>query len=228
MRRLAPRPPRLLLALLLGASAALLTPPARADLPPPEGTKFVSYRFVVHGSAAFPDHVVLVFPWSLSDGAPTTEYKLVPDGEPVRVGRRVMATPHLHAMRKADHDEWRAGIERYPTPEALEQLFAGPKVIDCGVDLNPRFSLESSDPSDEIVDHFRVTALSDTACALESIEAPATPTDAPVRAPEPREPAEVATPPETESSCRVASPVPAAPLALLAFGALLLARRRRA
>src|SRR5262245_4350707 len=82
-----------LAAVAAGASAA------RAELPPPDGRKYISYAFRVDGVAAFAEHVLLAFPWSTSNGRPTEEHTRVEEGKAVPVGSR-SAPPRLYAMRR--------------------------------------------------------------------------------------------------------------------------------
>lgn len=224
--------------LILSSCAAL----ARADLPPPDGKKFVSYGFVVENTKAFPDYVVLAYPWSMSNGAPTKEHALVEDGKPVRLGRRSSA-PKLYAMKRAEYETWKASYK--PTHEfddpALEALFTGKQVVPCGVELSPTTMIDKSDPRDEVVDAVRVELIAAGSCRAVMAK-----TAAPV-APAPRVASSEATPTTPASAQAPATPnaepkpkgcgacevEPSAGRGLLGFpalalGALLWRRRRRA
>lgn len=153
---------------LLGLVSVLALPAvARADLPPPDGKKFVAYGFVVENVKAFPDYVLLAFPWSLSNGAPTKEHALVEEGKTVRLGRRSSA-PKLYPMKRGEYETWKASYK--PTHEfddpALEALFSGKRVLPCGVELTPKTMIEKSDPRDEVVDALRVESISASACKV--------------------------------------------------------------
>lgn len=140
---------------------------ARADLPPPDGQKFVSYGFSVANVKSFPDYVLLAFPWSLSNGAPTKEHALVEEGKTVRVGRRSQ-TPKLYAMKRAEYEKWKASYQ--PTHEyqdpALDALFSGKQVIPCGIELTPKTMIEKSDPREEVVEALRVESIDAAACRV--------------------------------------------------------------
>ena len=60
---------------------------ARADLPPPDGQRFVDYEFSVAGLAAHPDWVLLAFPWHdhadrLLGGYQSGEFPIQADEDP--------------------------------------------------------------------------------------------------------------------------------------------------
>jgi len=140
---------------------------ARADLPPPDGKKFVSYGFSVANLKSFPDYVLLAYPWSLSNGAPTKEHALVEEGKTVKMGRRSQ-TPKLWAMKRAEYEKWKASYQ--PTHEyqdpALDALFSGKQVIPCGIDLSPKTMIEKSDPRDEVVDALNVESIDASSCRV--------------------------------------------------------------
>src|SRR5262245_26939659 len=82
-----------MLALVLGFAV-----PASADLPPPDGKKFVGFAFRVENMKAFPEYVLVAYPCSDSNGAPMMEAKIVSDGASVSVGRRG-GQPELYRMK---------------------------------------------------------------------------------------------------------------------------------
>jgi hypothetical protein len=149
------------LACLLPAGRAL------ADLPPPDGTRFVDYGFRVDGLAKFPDRVLVAYPWSLSNGAPTRELAEVRDGEVVNVGRR-SPTPALYALKKVAFEEFKkAHPEAFlpgGEPAALEELVRA--AVRCDAAPSPQFSLSTSDTRSAIVDVFRAERLDDASCNL--------------------------------------------------------------
>jgi hypothetical protein len=162
---------RFTLALLVVLAPAL----ARADLPPPADKKFVSYGFRVENVKAFPDYVVLAFPWSLSGGAPTKEHALVEDAKTVALGRR-SSVPELYAMKKSEYETWKASYK--PTHEfedkALDELFASKKVIRCNAKLTPEFMLDKKDPRTEVLQAFRVESIDAQSCKIAALDAKAT------------------------------------------------------
>ncbi|MCA9569588.1 MAG: hypothetical protein KC656_17200, partial [Myxococcales bacterium] len=78
----------------------LLALAAHADVPPPPGIKRVPYIVKVEGMTADRDPAVVVFPWSDSDGAPTSEVGVVgPMG--LQFGRRVGGQPAFWLVPRA-------------------------------------------------------------------------------------------------------------------------------
>jgi hypothetical protein len=153
------------------ALAVVLTGASRssADLPPPDGQKFVDYAFSIEGLAKFGDFVLLAYPYSLSNGRPTTEHLQLEDGKQASLGRR-SGTPKLYAMKKTAYEEWLKGYE--PDREAMEDpalaaLFGGNQVIACNAKLSPSFQLPTSDPRSTVVEVFRVTRIDDKTCQIE-------------------------------------------------------------
>ncbi len=155
----------------LASSGAWAPTLARADAPPPAGKKRVGYGFVVENLAAFPDHVLLIYPWSLSNGAPTREYTQIEEGVRVGVGRRVSGTPKVHAMRRAAYEEWKQGYtpvaDHFDEDDAaLEALFAREDVVECSVSLNPRHTVSRLSSADKVEDRFRAERIDDERCTL--------------------------------------------------------------
>lgn len=153
------------------ALAVLLSGTSRssADLPPPDGQKFVDYAFSVEGLAKFGDFVLLAYPYSLSNGRPTTEHLQLEEGKQASLGRR-SGTPKLYAMKKAAYEEWLKGYK--PDREAMDDpalaaLFGGNQVIACNVKLSPSFQLPTSDPRSTVVEAFRVAKIDDKTCRIE-------------------------------------------------------------
>lgn len=173
---------RLFTRALIFVAVVALAPHGRGDLPPPNDKKFVDYAFRVDNAKAFPDYVVLAFPWSLSNGAPTKEHALVEDGKPVSVGRRSSA-PELYAMKRSEYESWKA--EYKPTMEyqdpALDALFASQKVVRCTAKLSPEFLLAKDDPRNQVLEAFRVEAIDATSCRIAKVGAAENPkTNTPV------------------------------------------------
>ena len=73
---------------LVACGLLLSSGSAHADLPPPDGTRFVGYEFVVTGTAASKDDAFFAYPCSSSSGAPVLDYRVLEEGKPVAVGRR--------------------------------------------------------------------------------------------------------------------------------------------
>jgi hypothetical protein len=154
------------------ASPLLATSDAAADLPPPDGEKYVEFAVVIENLAAFPDMVVVAYPWSMSSGAPTTEHARAEDGKPLGVGRR-SPQPKLWAIAKADYEAFSAtykATHSYEDP-ALEALFKSDKVKECNAVVTPSHQLPESDPRDTIIQSFRAEAVAKDACRMVAIAA---------------------------------------------------------
>ncbi len=195
-------------ALALVFTSSLIGGSARADAPPPVGKKRVGYGFVVENLSAFPDHVLLIYPWSLSNGAPTREYTQIEEGARVRVGRRVQGTPKVHAMPRAAYEQWKQGYKPVAdhfdeNDEALESLFKREDVVECSVDLNPRHTVSRLSSADKVEDRFRAELIDDATCKLSLVSS------------------------SPSGSCSIGQEAPPAGALALAGLALILRRRRR-
>lgn len=156
MRR---HPAKLALAAALLVSANAVSPSASADVAPPAGIKYARFQIQVQGLDAHPDHVLLVFPHSLSNGAPTAEIAVVEPGKPLSFGRRIMGQPKVYAMRKDAWEKAKGSTSELPATGT----------IDCNLELNPRYEVKSSDP-DVILDSYKVAALDDQTCRLDGLD----------------------------------------------------------
>lgn len=169
--------PTRLASLAVIAAATWVTLPAFADLPPPEGKKFVNNAFSVANLSAFPEYTLIAFPWSLSNGRPTEEMTELADGKEVGLGRR-SAVPKIYAIARADYQSWRAN---YKAPEdnfedkAARELVASDKVTLCDVTLAPTYSLDRSDPRETVVEAFTAVKIAPGVCDLEKANATKSP-----------------------------------------------------
>ena len=136
----------------------LLLSVARADLPPPVTQKYVRFSVVVSGLAAYPDHVVVVYPWSNSNGALTAELVQLIDGQPLGFGRRIDGAPAFYAIKKLDLEVWSA-----TEPRDVQTLLSGAQR--CSGTISPRH-LASKLGSDNIVDTYTLTAITDAGCEI--------------------------------------------------------------
>ena len=224
-----------LVSLSVVAAALSVGGSSRADLPPPEGTKFVSYSFTVEGLAGFKDFVVFAYPWSLSNGAPTKELTVVEDRKPVRVGRR-SANPKLYAMPRAAFEEWIEDYKRKRDNEEeppLDTLIERPDVVACSGAPTPRFSLPSDDKRSAISQKLTAIKIGAGVCTITAAPKPATPAaDTPTAADSPAagSPESASAPPGKSGcgSCAVGSPARTRTPGILLSGlaSLLLLRRR--
>ncbi len=238
---------------LTGCAALLATlslhRTSHADLPPPDGTKFVGYSFVLENVGAFPDFVVFAYPWSLSNGAPTREHIRIGTDRPVQLGRR-SPSPKLYAMPRGAYEAWEKTFKPQEdgAEKALEALVKRADVILCTGAPTPRFSLSSDDKRGEILEKLRATKIAAGVCEISTAltptaepEATPTPTAAPTPvAPDvppttnPTSAQDPAAPPGKSGcgSCSVGSAdgadaLPDAAISAVVLGALFGRRRRR-
>ncbi|MCC6622495.1 MAG: hypothetical protein IT385_14620 [Deltaproteobacteria bacterium] len=153
---------------------SLTAPLARADEPPADGLKYASNTFKVTGLAKFPEHVVVAFPWSLSNGAPTREHVVMKEGEAVHIGRRSPAIT-LWAVKKTAWDAFakaELGQDEDANAAALTEFLKAPNAVAC--DARPeRVGTISKDDPREVIEHeLVVKSIGDAACDLE-LAAPA-------------------------------------------------------
>ena len=138
------------------------------------------FELRVEGLEAHPDHVLLVYPWSLSNGAPTREVGVVGPGQPLRFGRRIDGRPRVYAMRKDAWEGVQAELEDRDPAAARDdgEGFPAPGAIDCGLQVRPRHQVGQDGP-EVATDVYRVTTLSATGCRLEKLASTPDPVAAP-------------------------------------------------
>jgi hypothetical protein len=156
----------------LVAGALLAAAPARADLPPPDGVKFVGFSFTVADVAKHADWVLVAYPWSGSGGAPTLEHWKIAEGQKVPVGRR-SGIVKLWQVGRADYEAFAATYEptRSWEDEPLKAFFetsGKAKLCDGAPDVTTQ--LPKDDPRSEVVQAMRVTQMGDTGCKVIRIE----------------------------------------------------------
>lgn len=197
---------------------ALAATPARADIAPDDGTRFAEYGFRVDNLEAFPEYVVLAYPWSMSNGAPTYEHTEVEPGEVVSVGRR-SDDPKLHAMRRADYAAWTASHPADADDYAPQRqaLFESGKLMNCGVTVAPLHYVPS-DYQGGVLDVFAALSIDAGGCKIVAVpEKSLRPSATQVS---------VTPPPQPQAAgCRMGEGVSG--LAMLTLGLLGLRRRRR-
>jgi hypothetical protein len=163
--------------LLVALAVTTLAPAAaHADLPPPSGTKFVSYAFSVADVGKHGDFVVFAYPTSQSDGAPTEELSVVTEGAPVGIGRR-SGPPKLYAMKRAEFDAWKAGYQ--PNPQSFDDpavLALIAKAIPCDLAPSPNHQLPKSDLRDAVLEELVAHKIDASTCDLEPKAGAAAPT----------------------------------------------------
>jgi len=147
---------------------------ARADVPPDDGWKYVGNNFRATGLAAFPDHVLVAYPWSASNGAPTREHVVMKEGEAVSIGRR---SPDivLWAVRRTAWETFAKTLTRDEDTDAarLDAFLRAPDAVACDARPEPIGTLRDDDPRDVVEHTIVVRALADDACKLELARPPA-------------------------------------------------------
>lgn len=187
---------------LLGLALLTLTGAAAADLPPPDGTKFVSFEFRVENLTAFTEHVLLAYPCSSSSGMPVAAHVRLEEGKVVRVGRRG-GDCKLYSMKKSAYEQWAksytaSGQSQDP---ALEALFKSAQVVECAGSPTLTSSLPSTDPRDVVSESLRAERIDDRVCRVTTVPAK----DGPPLAPPPTTATAAAT------AAATATPAPAEP-----------------
>lgn len=150
----------------LAVAALLLTSgSAQADLPPPDGTRFVGYEFVVTGTTASKDDAFFAYPCGSSSGAPILDYRVVEEGKPIGVGRRG-GTCEIYRIGK---DKLAAFASKRTAPPGggrdpeLEAFAGGARK--CAGSPSLKFTLPASDTRSEIRETY-VLSLKDAECTL--------------------------------------------------------------
>lgn len=162
---------RILRIVSLAAAVALLltlTSTSRADLPPPDGTKFISFGFGIDAQSKTPGMVLLAYPYSTSDGAPTTEFAELKPGQAVSLGRRG-GTPFIYAVPEALYRRWKK--EHRPrdlddVSKEFQVLQDSGKLVRCNLRPTPTTTLPSDDPRKEIIQTFGTVEVSASRCVL--------------------------------------------------------------
>ncbi len=164
----------LLSAFVLGTMA--ITTTAKADVPPPDGQRFVDYAFTVRGLAAAPEQVVFAYPCSTSAGVPIAQHRVLQDGKAELVGRRG-GECRLYTIKKATYDEWAKTYEPTNAFEdpALEQLEA--KALLCAGAPRPTFVVTNDDARNRIEEDLEVKTLTETSCEITSKNPPTLPAE---------------------------------------------------
>lgn len=142
---------------------------ARADLPPPDGKKQVSYSFQVKGLGAHAEWVLLVHPYPVYDAGATQRFERVEDGKAMRVDRR-NGSPKLYAMKKPGYEQWLAKyrpVKDGTEDPALDALFKSDQVVACSPSPQPVNLLDKSDPRSEVVEAFVVKSIDAKSCVLQ-------------------------------------------------------------
>jgi len=138
---------------------------AQADLPPPDGDKFVEFAFSVRGISASPDRVLLAFPCSGSNGVPSLGHQKLEEGRSVRVGRRGGTCALRHAA-KADYEAFASKYKptgSFQDPPLEEFMKA---TLPCEGGPSIRTQIPKTDPRSVVEEKLVVRALSATVCKV--------------------------------------------------------------
>ncbi len=192
-------------------AAVAAAPDARADLPPPDGTKFVGYAFTIENLDAWKDFAVVAFPCGGSNGAPVRELAVLEPGKSVAVGRRG-GDCKLYEVARADLDAFMKSYK--PThgyeDKLVEDFFASSKVHACEGGPNLTFTLPTSDPRNTFEEKLFAKELDAKACVIVAANAAASPT--PTSQPAaPDAPSPSGAPPVTPPASSSAAPPDAVP-----------------
>jgi MYXO-CTERM domain-containing protein len=220
------------LTLAPAALALLLAAPARADLPPPDGQKFVTFSFTVKGLAAAPDRVLFAYPCGASNGAPMAEHRKIEEGRAIDVGRRGGPCT-VYSVAKTTYEAWAKDYK--PSNDmrdsALERLASQSQK--CSGGPTPTYQIASKDPRSVVEQTLTVAKLDDASCVLTPVPAQGASLSggAPAKGAPASAPASTAPASSTKSGCSTGGAGPggaAAGLVGLLFAGLRLGRRRPA
>lgn len=157
------------------ALLACLLPLTYADILPPHGT-YVPYKVEVTSMPQANDMRLAIFPWGMSNGAPTGDIKFVEPHTPVDFGRRISGgSPAFWAVRAekiSEIDAVRtAAGDSVKSTDAIDAWLhkSGNAVLCQGQKIARRFLAESGE--DMFVDKFVVTALNAGRCTMIDAEA---------------------------------------------------------
>jgi len=136
---------------------------AQADVAPPIGSKLAKYEIVVEGAPADGPAALAVYPWSLSNGAPTAEAALVPAVGSLAFGRRIMGEPAFWLVPSSE-----VAVLTAAGDDELRQWFEGGSAVRCTGDVpQPRFEVSVAGP-DVLVDRFSVE-VSQASCVVRQL-----------------------------------------------------------
>lgn len=157
----------MIVASLCLCSIGLVPRAAKADLPPPDGTKFVGYAFKVTGVSIAPDRVLFAQPCSESSGVPMAHLAKIEEGRAISVGRRG-GTCTIYNIAKSRYDEfaqtYKPSKDTQDAPAAA--LAAEAKKCEGGPTIQN--TLPSKDPRSAVEETLTVVKLDATNCVLKS------------------------------------------------------------
>lgn len=140
---------------------------ARADLPPPDGTKFVGYGFKITGLAVAPDRVLFAQPCSGSDGAPTADAVKIDDGRIVSVGRRG-GTCAVYNIAKTRWEEFAKDYKPTMSSDDPAARAIAAEAKKCEGGPTPMHQTSKDDARTGLTEALRVVKLDGATCVLKS------------------------------------------------------------
>src|SRR5262245_29547848 len=155
------------LAGVICAALFLLGTSARADLPPPDGTKRVAYSFVVPGTTVGPGRALFAYPCGTSNGAPFAEHVRIVENITISPGTRGGSCA-MYSVATTAYDEWVKGYKptRSMTDPGLEALVA--RAQKCTGGPTPTFQILTKDSRTSIGEKIQVPTCTDSECVLTS------------------------------------------------------------
>jgi hypothetical protein len=153
--------------------ALVLTSPAlvRADVPPPDGRRFVGFGLKVSSLEAMPPtHRLVLFPIDLSNGAPMPEYRVVDEGDEIALGRRT-GLVGFYAVPAAEVEGTSLrGIPPGASIDVLEAYFESARVARADLELRPVGTVDSASPVRAITHGFAVEGLDEAGLVMRHVE----------------------------------------------------------
>ena len=147
--------------------ALLLT--AFADVAPPSGTKNARFEINVQAAPFEEDHVLVVYPWSLSNGVPTAEVGVVLPSFGLPFGRRIEGEPAFWLVPRDKIHQ----LLRMKDPE-LRGWFAGEAAMRCGGDTPRPVHQVSVTAPDVLVERFSFELEPGGTCTVHRLSSPET------------------------------------------------------
>lgn len=151
---------------MISALLLALFPVVKCDILPVGGSKFIPYEVEIASMPDNKDMKIAIFPWSMSNGAPTAEIIVVSPQKPVPFGRRVSGQSKFWAIPT---DKIGSLPTRGPHPGAAlaEWLKTPGNAVACtGAEIDRRFTSPHAHDS-KIIDRFIVRSMDAKSCDME-------------------------------------------------------------
>ncbi|MCB9601906.1 MAG: hypothetical protein H6721_27655 [Sandaracinus sp.] len=130
---------------LVGLGIGLWVGAARADMPPPDGRRFVRFSLRISSVDALPPtHRLVLYPIDFSNGAPQPEYRVVGAEDELELGRRAgLVGFYAVPAEEVDGDTLR-GLPADAPYEALEAYFSSARVAKAELEARPVGTLDEA------------------------------------------------------------------------------------